>query len=308
METEAKTNKKEIKDGAKYAVLFVLMALGAAGLINMIVPALPSKICNIIGITAGALVALCGSCKPEKGTLLADKKKLSGTGFLVTLGAFMLAKLLSLGLSIVVALLLSKDGDFSALVEISTATDHLFLEFLFMGIFTPICEEITFRGCIGNSYIKHGIWFAMIMSTLFFAIYHCNILQLFSTFLPGIVLFYVAINYSLKWSILFHFINNGVLAIGTQVLQKVSPESAAANYGEYVIEGILVILALLLWKKDNATEKIKAFLSGPKDEKGAYGAAIGNIWFVLLFLAFAAVTALMLLMLWGKLPELPAVG
>lgn len=305
---EVKTSKKEIKNGAKYAVIFVLMTLGAAWLLDTVVPALPSRICNIIGMLAGTAIALCGSCKPEKGTLLADKNKLSGTGFLVTLGVFLLAKLLSMGLAAGIALLLAKNGNLSALADISKVTDTLFLEFLFMGIFTPICEEIVFRGCIGNSYIKYGIWFAMIMSSLIFALYHCNFLQLISTFLPGVVLFYVAINYSLKWSILFHFINNGVLTIGTQVLKKAFPESAAANYGEYVIELLFVIIALLLWKKDDAAEKLKAFLRGPKNEKGAYGAAIGNIWFILLFLAFAAITGLMLLMLWGKLPELPAVG
>ena len=308
METDIKTRNKQIKNGAKGAFIFVVMTMGVSQILNVILPSVPSRICEIFGMLLGTLTVLTGSCKPEKGTLPADKNKMTGTGFVVLLGAFMLAKLLSLLPSAALLKLFVNEENADALQGIASLEDNLFLSFLFLGVATPFCEEAVFRGCIGNCYRKYGVWFAMIMSSLLFALYHCNLFQLVSAFLPGIVLFYVAMNYSLKWSILFHFINNGVLSIGKSALQKVSPDSFLTNYGEYVIEAALIIAAICLMKKDNALEKVKAFLSAPKNEKGAYKAAMGNIWFILIVLAMAVVSGMMLFMLSGNMPEIPAVG
>ena len=308
MDTTVKESKTGIKNGVKCAFIFMLMTLGVSQIFIMILPFLPSQICEILGMLLGTVLALCGKCKPEKGTLTAVHNKMTGTCFLVVLGAFLLAKLLSLGAAAVLVTLLVNDSNAAALSDIAGKGENLLLSFLFMGVFTPLCEEAVFRGCIGSNYRKHGIWFAMLMSTLLFSLYHCNLFQLFSTFLPGIVLFYVAMNYSIKWSVVLHFINNGVLSIGSSALQKLYPDSFFAGYGEYIIEAVLVIAALLLMKKEHAIEKVRAFLSGPENEKGAYRSATGNIWFILIVLAVAVVSALMLFIVSGNLPELPAIS
>lgn len=304
MEEEILQRNKDIKNGVKLAFLFMLMTLGASQILSAILP-LPSKICECIGMLLGTLIALRGSCKPEKGTLLAEKNKMTGTAFLVLLGAFMLAKLLSMLLSLAAMSVLVNEENAAALGEVAAADNNLFLSFLFMGVVTPFCEEAVFRGCIGNSFKKYGVWFALIMSSLLFALYHSNVFQLISTFLPGVVLFYVAMNYSLKWSILFHFINNGVLSIGFSALKKGFPDTFFVNYGEYFIEAALLIAAIALMKKDGAIEKVRAFLNGPKNEKGVYKAAMGNIWFVLIVLVMAVVSVLMLFMVDGGLPTFP---
>lgn len=302
METDVRNRNEEIKRGVKTAFIFMLFALIASQILSMILSFVPSKICQIICMALGTVIALRGKSGPEKGTLLAQKNRMTGSSFIVTLGAFMFAKLLSMLLSLLVMLVFVKDGDATAMQDAFTVEDDVLMSFLFLGIATPICEEAVFRGCIGNSFKKHGIWFAMVMSSLLFALYHCNIFQLISTFLPGIVLFYVAMNYSIKWSVLFHFINNGILSIGLTALKKAFPDSFAAGCAEYVIEGALLIAALCLMKKDSAVEKVRAFLSAPENEKGAYRTAFGNIWFILLVLAMMLVTATLLLMLGGNMP------
>ena len=308
MEEELKLRKQKIRSGARAAFIFVVFTVGVSQILSMILPFVPSRICEVIGMILGTVVVLNGSCKPENGTLFQEKNKLSGTGFVVLLGAFMAAKLLSLIPSAALLKLFVNEENAGTLQGLDTIGDSVFLSFIFLGVVTPFCEEAVFRGCIGNAFKKYGIWFAMLMSTLFFSLYHCNLFQLVSTFLPGIVLFYVAMNYSIKWSMLFHFINNGVLTVGFIALNKIIPNTFIADYGEYIIEAVLVIAALYLLKKDHAFEKVKSFLLEPKNEKGVYRAAMGNIWFILLILALVIVTAMMLLMLNGSLPDVSTIS
>lgn len=296
---EAEERKAEIKRAVRTAFVFMIMAVFAGQILSAVLSPAPPKTYEIVCMVIGALIALTGRSKPEKGALTATANRMTGRAFIVTLGAFMAAKLLSMAASAALMLLFADESSAEALQGLETLGDNLLMSFLFLGIFTPICEEAVFRGCIGNGFKKHGIRFAMIMSSLLFAMYHCNLFQLISTFLPGIVLFYVAMNYSIKWSILFHFINNGVLSIGSIALKQAFPDSPAAGIADYAIEAALVIAALLLMRKDNAAEKVRAFLSGPEDEKGAYKAAIGNGWFILMAIVLAVVTAALLLMIGG---------
>lgn len=300
---EAEERKAEIKRAVRTAFVFMIMAVFAGQILSAVLSPAPPKTYEIVCMVIGALIALTGRSKPEKGSLTATANRMTGRAFIVTLGAFMAAKLLSMAASAALMLLFADESSAEALQGLETLGDNLLMSFLFLGIFTPVCEEAVFRGCIGNSFKKHGIRFAMIMSSLLFAMYHCNLFQLISTFLPGIVLFYVAMNYSIKWSILFHFINNGVLSIGSIALKQAFPDLPAAGIADYAIEGALVIAALLLMRKDNAAEKVRAFLSGPEDEKGAYKAAIGNGWFILMAIVLAVVTAALLLMIGGGMAD-----
>lgn len=305
MESESVQKDTKIKNYTRLAFIFALLIMVGSQILGT---AMPAYLGQIVFMVVGIVIALRGSCRPEKGTLLSENNKMTGMSFVVTLGAFMLAKLLSLILSAGFMTLFVAEGSEENLQGLTSIEENLFMSFLFLGIVTPIGEEIVFRGCIGAGFKKYGIWFAMIMSTILFALYHCNLFQLVSTFLPGIVLFYVAMNYSIKWSVLFHFINNGVLSVGGTALKNAFPDSFLANNLEYVLEIVLVIAAVVLMKKDGARDKVKAFLSGPENEKGAYKAAMGNVWFVLLVLAVAVVTVMMLLMLSGNIPEVPAIA
>lgn len=308
MEADAIVKNAEIKGRVRAAFVFMLVTLFASQFISMILPSVPAQICQILCMIIGMLIALTGRSKPEKGTLMAEANRMTGRSFVVTLGAFMAAKLLSTGAAAALMLLFADESAAEALDGIATVEDDLLMSFLFLGIATPICEEAVFRGCVGNGFKKHGIRFAMIMSSLLFAMYHCNLFQLISAFLPGIVLFYVAMNYSIKWSVLFHFINNGVLSIGSLALKNAFPDSFAAGCVEYVIEGALLIAALCLMKKDAAVEKVKAFLSAPENEKGAYKAAAGNVWFILMAFIMAIVTAGLFLMIGGGMADYLAAG
>lgn len=300
MESENKLRNKNIAKGERMVFLYIIIAILVGALFDEALKFLPTQTLSIICSALGAFIVF-RSYGPEKGTLLKSNNKMTGTGFFVMFGAFFLAQLVSMLPSLLVVKLTVSEDSVQNLTLFGATNDNPIMTFLFMGLCCPICEEIVFRGCIGNNYKKYGVWFGMIMSTLLFSMYHANIYQLISTFLPGIVLFYVAMNYSLKWSILFHFINNTLSSSVVPLLQKLFDNSPVISYAEYGVKILLVIVALVLMKKDNAVQKVKSFLSETKNENGVFKASLLNTWFVLIVVLFALISAMSLMMLSGKI-------
>lgn len=72
----------------------------------------------------------------------------------------------------------------------------------------PILEEILFRGIIMNGLKKYGYKSSIIINSILFGIAHQNINIVIRSFLIGIIFSYIAYKYSLRYSILFHFLLN----------------------------------------------------------------------------------------------------
>ena len=303
MEPESSTLLKEIAKknhivkGVRITFIVVLIAFAFTLLTDGIFSSLPPKVPEMISLVVYTLIAFY-FYRPEKGTLLKSNNKMTATGFFVILGAFMLARLVS---ELVIALLtaVTINEETVSLDAFESTLNHPFMTFLFMCIVTPICEETVFRGCIGNNFKKHGVKFAIIMSSVLFAVYHLNFLQLVSAFLMGMVLFYIAMNYSIKWSILFHFINNTIAICTSQLLKDNIELSAVVNGVSYAVEIVFIIVALVLMKKDNARQKVKDFFRSPENESGVYKASMFNIWFILTVIVFAVMSVMIMLSLNG---------
>ena len=86
-----------------------------------------------------------------------------------------------------------------------------FSMFLYGGILAPVTEELLFRGVIQRQLQPYGKKFAILCSAFTFGIFHGNILQTPYAFLVGLVLGYVAMEYSIGWAMVLHMINNLVL-------------------------------------------------------------------------------------------------
>lgn len=72
----------------------------------------------------------------------------------------------------------------------------------------PVVEEVAFRGVILTSLKRYGKIFAIVTSSLFFALLHGNLSQGVFTFGLGLVLGYAACEFSLIWSIGLHIFSN----------------------------------------------------------------------------------------------------
>jgi hypothetical protein len=128
---------------------------------------------------------------------------------------------------------------------------------------------------------KYGKHFAIIVSAILFGAFHGNLIQGVFATVVGIVLAYVAMNYSIKWSILLHIINNFVF--GDLWIYLTSGLSQnVQDILSYIMEGIFFAAALvvLFLKRKNIIEYIKS----EKTQKGLYLSAFTSIWMIL-FLA-----------------------
>lgn len=93
-------------------------------------------------------------------------------------------------------------------IEAAGSTSTTISMFLYSSILGPIAEEIIFRGFVMRGLERHGKKFAIIVSALLFGAYHGNLIQGLFAFAVGLVLGYVAMEYSLKWAIVLHITNN----------------------------------------------------------------------------------------------------
>ena len=109
---------------------------------------------------------------------------------------------------------------------LSVDTDT-FSMFLYAGILAPITEEILFRGLIQRTLLPYGKKFAIFCSAFCFGIFHGNLIQSPYAFLVGLVLGYVASEYSIAWAMVLHMINNLVIADMLPRLTSGLPEVAA---------------------------------------------------------------------------------
>lgn len=83
---------------------------------------------------------------------------------------------------------------------------------LFIVAFLPsVCEEYLMRGILLNAYYRRGAFSAIMVSGLFFTIFHFDITNMFAPFLFGIVIGYVVLRTnSIYAGILAHFLNNAI--------------------------------------------------------------------------------------------------
>ena len=144
----------------------------------------------------------------------------------------------------------------------------------------PIIEELVFRGFLLNALRPCGKAYAVLISAVMFSLMHADIEQIFFTFAAGLILGYVAAEYSIWASLLLHIINNGIYGELLLYMQEVLPEAA------YVIIALILMLGSIVLGIVLAVRyrgRLKTFVKDNPTAPGAY-AALKNRWFV----AFAA--------------------
>lgn len=88
-------------------------------------------------------------------------------------------------------------------------TKNYFISLVSLVLLPAICEEFLFRGIIFNGLKEKNCLFAILLSSLMFAIFHTSVNQLFYPFVMGILISSVmAKEDNLFYPILIHSINN----------------------------------------------------------------------------------------------------
>ncbi len=124
------------------------------------------------------------------------------------------------------------------LEQVSGYSDS-FSMFLYASILGPVSEELLFRGYVLRTLEPFGKKFAIFGSALLFGLFHGNLLQAPYAFMVGLVLGYVAVEYSCFWAMGVHIFNNLVLA---DLLTRVEESIPAA--GQNTVEILMVLFGL----------------------------------------------------------------
>lgn len=144
----------------------------------------------------------------------------------------------------------SRGSSVMPMLESVSGSTSTFSMFLYSAFLAPLSEEILFRGYVLRSLRPYGRRFAILGSALLFGLFHGNLLQGPYAFLVGLILGYLACEYSIKWSIALHVFNNLVLAEGlTRLTQNMPVELADAVHFALFGGFFLVSLVLLLRKR-----------------------------------------------------------
>jgi uncharacterized protein len=163
-------------------------------------------------------------------------------------------------------------------------------------VIPPIVEEMLFRGVVLQSLKRFGDGFAIVVSALFFGLYHGNLIQIVFAFLSGLALGFVVVRTgSLLPSILIHCINNGV-SFAVEMVERFYG-TATAN-GVYLILIVTVIalglisLYILGQRRLLFTGKKSGTLLSPS---GRIGAAVTNpgFWLLTAYAAYASVQVML---------------
>lgn len=161
----------------------------------------------------------------------------------------------------------------AAMMENYNAMQMPFWKLLFsIGIFAPICEEVICRGAYYRSYRKSGGMFrAMILSSLLFALVHMNLNQAMYAFAVGVLaVLLVEATGSLWASVIYHALINSSQVVLMHLSMKINPDvfSEATDImttdtmvlgvaGYLVITALTLPLAwaLLVWISGNEGRK-----------------------------------------------------
>ncbi len=150
--------------------------------------------------------------------------------------------------------------------------------FLYGGIVAPIVEEVTYRGFVLRSLEKYGKVFAIVVSAVLFGVMHSNLPQSMFAFGVGLVLGYVAVEYSIVWSIIIHAINNIVLCDVVDYLLEYCNQQVQDIVYWCLLDGTFWISLVILFCR---RKLIKQYLCENKTVKKRYLYAFTTVGMIL---------------------------
>lgn len=120
-------------------------------------------------------------------------------------------------------------------------SNNIAVTLLSTGILGPIIEELMFRGIIYNELkSKYSNMKSILITTIFFAIIHINIIQILYALIIGFILIFVYEKYyNIKAPIILHMASNITTTLFLPLLIK---NNLIINYGIFIFSLILLIM------------------------------------------------------------------
>ena len=141
------------------------------------------------------------------------------------------------------------DKSLMPMLDAVSGASDTFSMFLYASLLAPVAEELLFRGFVLRTLRPYGKRFAILGSAFLFGLFHGNLLQTPYAFLMGLVLGYVAAEYSIRWAMGLHLFNNFVLADLLTRLLSPMPEMMANMIQLILLGGCLAVSGVILLVK-----------------------------------------------------------
>ncbi|MGN0335039.1 MAG: lysostaphin resistance A-like protein [Lachnospiraceae bacterium] len=303
-------SKKEIKHNAYkiavgliiYHVILLLIVLwdmlsyvfsnyGNADTETLLEEASQGAVSMMIGILIGIIfLSLFLGKNISVSEIFRSDKKMTASSFFRILCIFMGVQFFITIYSSVLELFFNSFG-FTIMgdIEQATETSHTVSMFLYASLAAPIAEELIYRGIILERLKKYGKLYAIVLSSFLFAIMHMTITQNEFAFCVGLILGYVAMEYSIKWSVVLHVINNFVLAELMSIFSSGLTEDLLG-----IIQFSIFFLAftagcVILFRHRHS---IRAYIEENRTEKNYYRYTFASKA-LLIYLVYALLTTLM---------------
>ena len=168
-------------------------------------------------------------------------------------------------------------------VELATVGHHSIMYFLYAAFMGPLVEELVMRGGIAYRLQKYGKVFSIIFSAIVFGFFHMNFVQGVFAFLVGIMLAYIAIEYSFGWAVFFHILNNfGFnLILGTFMTSVVG--EAQAEVISLTIMSIAAAASVILlgMYRKQITQYVQENCTTKGTYKVAFSSVLGGMFFII---------------------------
>lgn len=175
---------------------------------------------------------------------------------------------------------------FMSSIEAATDSSNTISMFLYAGIFGPVIEEIIYRGFVMKSLQRFGKTFAILVSAAVFGLMHGNLLQGIFAFMVGLVFGYVAMEYSIYFSILLHILNNLLFGDVFTWLTSGLSENIQQMIYILVVGGLCAAGCVLMLRHRT---RITAYFKENNTRRKYYGYAFTAIW-MLIFIVMEILT------------------
>ena len=190
---------------------------------------------SLAGTAAGLLyLALRYRKNCMKKEMFHTWKPMKTSAFLAVFCGFMSCQAVFAAAASLAELLLNPLGyTLAKSVESASSVNTTLSMFIYSTLAAPAAEELVFRGYVLRRMLPYGKEFAIVISAVLFGLMHGNFVQGLFAAGTGLVLGYVAVEYSLKWSILIHLLNNLVFSdlLGRIAGVTAEPLKSVLEYG-----------------------------------------------------------------------------
>lgn len=128
------------------------------------------------------------------------------------------------------------------------STKNYIISLVSLALLPAVCEELLFRGVIVNALKHKGHWFAIIFSSIMFAIFHFSPHQLLYPICFGLILGIVYLKtHNIIFPILLHFINNA-LSLSIQYFSNSSTDfTHSTSMLIYTIITFIIWVGIMFW-------------------------------------------------------------